>query len=127
MAAGENLVETVSIFAASETLSLRHDRFYHGGTRDSITAERETLLRRQERLYTEVGETLSRRQQKLYHGGTSDSITAVRKTITAALETLSRRQDRFDHCRRDRVSHAAVIEILDETICIFAASGRRWR
>ena len=46
MAAGENLDKTVSIFAASETLSLRNERFYHGGTRDSITAAGETLSRR---------------------------------------------------------------------------------
>ena len=74
---GDNLDKTVSIYAAGEILSLRHDRLYNGGPRDSITAAK----------------------ARLYDGGTSDSITPARETLSrdcimAAGETLSRRQER---------------------------------
>ena len=38
------------LFAASEIVSRRHERLYHGGPIDSITAAQETLFRRHERL-----------------------------------------------------------------------------
>ena len=91
------LVEIAEIDdGGTNDLSRRHERLYHGGMKDSITAALETLPRRQERLYD---------------GGRRNSITAAR-------ETLSRRA-LFNFHHLQLLPLAANIDIVSSRISDF--------
>ena len=88
---------------AREIPSRRQETFYHGGTRHSITAARETSSRRHEtHSITKARGTQSRQHETLYHSG-------KRNSITAAGAILSRRHEALLHSgTRDSVSILAI-------------------